>query len=36
MAAELFYLKGLAFIMRALIGLVKELTVFVELPFVFD
>jgi len=36
MATKLLYLKGLAFVMRALIGLVKELAAFVDLRFVFD
>jgi len=35
MAAKLLYLKGLALILRDLIGLVKERAVFVDLPFVF-
>jgi len=36
MVTKLLYLKGLALILRALIGLVKERAVFVYLPFVLD
>jgi hypothetical protein len=36
MATKLLYLKGSALILKALIGLIKEHAVFIDLPFVFD